>query len=106
MRGGGATHLNDGLQGAQVVAAFSVGTEVFIVLSNDVALRLHFGMNGCLWLQKNNTSNPQTRKKNDLNVTLTMTFASEKGDSSNDEWTLTCRGTTVNQVTTRVAYSK
>jgi formamidopyrimidine-DNA glycosylase len=48
--------LSKDYQGRILQEAFSVGKELFLILSDEAseeesALRLHFGMNGCLWLQ-------------------------------------------------------
>jgi formamidopyrimidine-DNA glycosylase len=86
----------------QVVDAFSVGKEVFLVFSDNSALRLHFGMNGCLWLLK--SSAKSTEITNQENVTMKLKLESDC--NAHESWILSCRGTTVNKVSARVAYSK
>lgn len=95
----------DGVGNKQVVVdAFGVGKEVFMVLSDDSSLRLHFGMNGCLWLSHKSFSQQSATRNTSSDIALKMTF--QDANNNNNVWILTCRGTTVTAVTARVAYSK
>ena len=88
-----------------VTDAFSVGKEVFLVFSDDSALRLHFGMNGCLWFKSSSGSADMTRNQEQVTLKLEL-HQSLKDGNAHESWMLTCRGTTVNKVSARVAYSK
>jgi len=51
--------IPDDLVGRQLLECFSVGKEVFLIFGGPLALRLHFGMNGCLWCTKSTSAYPR-----------------------------------------------
>lgn len=64
-----------------LVAAFSVGKEVFLLFAADgadgeSAIRLHFGMSGSLFVRRNADVSPQkSSRKNAGDVAMTLVFA-------------------------------
>jgi len=73
--------LQDSLIGCILCEAFSVGKEVFLIFSSsdgndsatpDVAVRLHFGMNGSLYCAKS-ISIPQWKQKQEATIRMTLT---------------------------------
>ena len=117
-------------EGATLIEAFSVGKEVFMILSksgngdsNDsdcnsdsYALRLHFGMNGSLAVtrkqgqkQNMNRSNKRyNRQAPSLKLTLQEHRQEEPqtGTCDKKRFLLECYGTSVSQVSVKVAQSK
>ena len=104
--------LKDDFQGAIVQQAFCVGKQVFVVFDNDAALLFHFGMNGCLWVHNNNNNNDTTirQRRTDLYrkdaPMFVVRLVSTALSNVKTTWEVTCRGTTVKQVSATVATSR
>jgi formamidopyrimidine-DNA glycosylase len=71
--------LSKDCQGRILQEAFSVGKELFLIFTDEAsgeenALRLHFGMNGCLWLQNQGAPSklPPWRRKEEFSLAITM----------------------------------
>ena len=115
------------LEGETLVEAFCVGKEVFLVFSNDTAVRLHFGMNGSLSLvqgervgqlpAKSNTSTYHNKKRStyqplSLRLKLDPSMGNHNSSSSaattatSVMYVMECFGAMVSSVTANVARSK
>mmetsp|Transcript_42040 Transcript_42040/g.48597 ORF Transcript_42040/g.48597 Transcript_42040/m.48597 type:complete len:449 (+) Transcript_42040:65-1411(+) len=77
---------SNNLEGRRLEAAFSVGKEVFLIFGHEndlntkktIALRLHFGMNGCLMVRKLNDSSklaPWRKSDKSSNNMCTIKFS-------------------------------
>jgi formamidopyrimidine-DNA glycosylase len=71
--------LSKDYQGRIIQEAFSVGKELFLIFNDEAskeesALRLHFGMNGCLWLHNQGAPStlPAWRQKEEFSLTITI----------------------------------
>jgi formamidopyrimidine-DNA glycosylase len=71
--------LSKDYKGRILQEAFSVGKELFLIFADEAsgeenALRLHFGMNGCLWLQSQGAGAPSKipvwRQKEGFSLTI------------------------------------
>lgn len=101
----GRTFTWEGLVLAEV---FSIGKEVFLVLCDEaleeeVAVRLHFGMNGALVVSSNGKDPfvPPWRRKDPCS--LRLEFAATRGDPGPAQIIVEARGATVTFATTPVA---
>ena len=106
------------LDGRRLDQVFSVGKEVFLLLisesdQDEIALRLHFGMNGSLWVHetqqegavktnRNTSSHRRHRNQNTPASLLTITFEKDPGES----FIVTIQDSTVNIVSSTIARSK
>lgn len=88
--------------GLSLVEAFSVGKEVFLIFSNEKALRLHFGMNGSLALSPDGKPIHRPYGKRQT-PSLQMKFKSPDGSQC---FQMECHSTTMSEVSANVARSK
>jgi formamidopyrimidine-DNA glycosylase len=87
------------LHGAILKEAFCVGKEVFLCF-DDVAIRLHFGMNGSLWIRDESAKVDPWKTKD---ITFVLHLVDE---DSQRVFILETSGSTVSETTVRVARSK
>ena len=69
-----STALNEHLNGCILCDAFSVGKELFLIFlknTEEVAVRLHFGMNGCLYCAKS-ISVPPWKQEKEATIRITL----------------------------------
>jgi hypothetical protein len=81
--------LNEHLIGCILCEAFSVGKEVFLIFlknAEEVAVRLHFGMNGCLYCAQSISVPPWKQEKE---ATIRMTLIKPRRAAVDTENTIT-----------------
>jgi formamidopyrimidine-DNA glycosylase len=92
--------------GETLVEVFSVGKEVFLIFNDDCCIRLHFGMNGSLYLTNENSSArsyiPEYKQKQGAS----LQFKLKRSEDDCQTILLDCFLTTVCTVTARIARSK
>jgi formamidopyrimidine-DNA glycosylase len=84
-------------------SCLSVGKEVFLIFNDETAIRLHFGMNGSLWI-RSIFNKPNLPYGKDLPCSMVIHFQSD--DDLQLEKILECRLTTVTLISALVARSK
>mmetsp|Transcript_1418 Transcript_1418/g.1933 ORF Transcript_1418/g.1933 Transcript_1418/m.1933 type:complete len:389 (-) Transcript_1418:105-1271(-) len=82
-----------------VTEAFSVGKEVFLIFSGETALRFHFGMSGCLYVQREASLPPWRQKEG-------PTFMMELECPKRGLFVLQTTGSTTTEVSATIARSK
>ena len=96
------------LVGKVLVEAFAVGKEVFVLFSDDDAtcIRLHFGMNGSLYLKRDNVTSkvcfPSYKKEQGVSMQLMLQSLNDDGDTFH----VTCFATKICTVSVKLAQSK
>ena len=114
-----------GLVGRRLDEVYTVGKELFLLFGvrnnythreddnhddvKEIALRLHFGMNGCLYLRKEGTASkiPSWRRKETLSLLITLVNEVENNKTTaNVGSVIEATGCTANFVSAYVARSK